>query len=63
MNNIFDGSSMNVSESKIAIIKWEIKKILVSEIQKKKLGKPEKPENENSQIPLSLTTVSPCKNE
>ena len=52
---------MNASESKISIIKWEIMKILVSEIHSIFLWKLEK--NENSQIPLSPTTVSPCKNE
>ena len=55
---------MNVSESIIPVIKWEIMKILVSEIHTIFLWKPFKNrKNENSQIPLSHTTVSKCKSE
>ena len=50
---------MNVSESRISIIKWEIMKVLVSEIHTFFY---ENRKNENIQISLSLTTVSPCKN-
>ena len=47
---------------KIAIIKWKILIILLSKIHIffMKIGKIE---NNNNQIPLSLTTVSPCKNK
>ena len=52
---------MNVNESIIEIIKWEIMKILVSEIHTIFFMKTGKPQNENIQIPLSLTIVSQCK--
>ena len=54
---------MHVSESKTAIIKWEIVKILEIGIHIIFLWKPNKKNQNNGQIPLSLTTVSPCKHE
>ena len=55
---------MNLSESKISVIKWGMIKILVSEIHTIVFMKIKgKKTNGDSQIPFSLTTVSPCKNE
>ena len=54
---------MNVSESKITMIKFEIMKILVSKIKTIFHGNRKNQKNEDSQIIFSLTTISPCKNE
>ena len=54
---------MKASESKIAIIKCKIMKILAIKIHTIFYDNRKKPKKWNSLIPFSLTTVSSCKYE